>query len=123
VPIPVAVVWRRKIVSIAVHIAKQSKRARNFPVSVGIPNALGKLAEKAKPDRQGTRQLKLLDSRPQTRENSMKDQLRYSELRRQASEETDPKKLADLVKKINSILLEEREATLRNNSLSQVDAA
>jgi len=52
----------------------------------------------------------------------MKDQVRYSELRRQASEETDPKKLADLVKKIN-ILLEEREATLRNNSLSQLDAA
>ena len=53
----------------------------------------------------------------------MKDQVRYSELCRQASEETDPKKLADLVKKINSILLEEREATLRNNSLSQLDAA
>jgi len=53
----------------------------------------------------------------------MKDQVRYSELRRQASEETDPKKLADLVKKINSILLEEREATLRNNSLSEPRAA
>ena len=45
----VAVVWRQKIVSIAVHIARQSKPARNFPVSVGVPNALGKLAEKQTP--------------------------------------------------------------------------
>ena len=44
----VAVVWRQKIVSIAVHIAKQSKRARNFPVSVGIRNVLGKLVKRTK---------------------------------------------------------------------------
>jgi len=53
----------------------------------------------------------------------MKDQVRYSELRRQASEETDPKKLMELVKEIKRILLEEREATLRNNSLSEPRAA
>ena len=47
-PIPVAVVWRRKIVSIAVHIAKQSKRARNFLISVGIRNVLGKLVKRTK---------------------------------------------------------------------------
>ena len=54
----------------------------------------------------------------------MKDQVRYSELRRQASGETDPKKLIELVKEINRILMEERAATLRNNSsLSELDAA
>jgi len=53
----------------------------------------------------------------------MKDHVRYSELRRQASEETDPKKLMELVKEISRILMEEREATLRNNSLSELEAA
>ena len=38
----------------------------------------------------------------------MKDQVRYSELCRQASEETDAEKLAELVKEISRILLEER---------------
>ena len=51
----------------------------------------------------------------------MKDKVRYSELCRQASEETDLEKLAELVKEISRILLEERQATLRNIALS--DAA
>ena len=38
-----------------------------------------------------------------------------------ASEETDAKKLIELVKEINRILMEERAATSRNNSLSAAD--
>jgi len=53
----------------------------------------------------------------------MKDKVRYSELCRQASEETDAEKLAELVKEISRILLEERAATLRNNSLGEPRAA
>ena len=51
----------------------------------------------------------------------MKNQVRYSELRRQASEERDAKKLIELVKEINRILMEERAATSRNHSLSAAD--
>src|SRR5438067_7913586 len=38
-----------------------------------------------------------LEAKPHDQESPMKDQVRYSELRRQASEETDPKKLIELV--------------------------
>ena len=51
----------------------------------------------------------------------MKNQVRYSELRRQASEETDPKKLIELVKEINRILIEEREAMLLDKSVKAAD--
>jgi hypothetical protein len=44
----VAVVWQRKIVSIAAHIAKQSRRAPKFPASAGIRNVLEKLIESTK---------------------------------------------------------------------------
>jgi hypothetical protein len=41
----VAVVWQRKIASIAARIAKQSRRVPKFPVSAGTRSVLEKLIE------------------------------------------------------------------------------
>jgi hypothetical protein len=39
------IVWRRKIASIAAHIAKQSRPVPKFPVSADIRSVLGRLIE------------------------------------------------------------------------------